>query len=62
MGFGTYGATAIPTLGGWRGPSARADSVENLVGSLLDVSEAFGEELRITVVKLDVILSRRAGL
>ena len=56
MGFGAYGATAIPTLGGWRGSSFRTDSVENLIRSVLDVFQAFREEHRVTVIKLNVIL------
>jgi hypothetical protein len=43
---------------GERGSFIRADGVENLTCSLLDVLRAFGEELEMAVVKLDVILSR----
>ena len=58
MGSGKYGATAIPALGGRRGGSVRADCIENLGGRFLDVLQAFRQELRVTIVELNVILRR----
>jgi hypothetical protein len=38
-----------------RGDSLRADCIEDLSGSLLNVRQTLGQELRVTFVELDVV-------
>jgi hypothetical protein len=45
-----------PTLGGRRGCFIRADCIENLNCSSLNVFEALAEELRVTTIQADVVL------
>lgn len=40
-----------------RGGKLRADCVENVGGSPLDIFEALAEELRVTAVQADIVLS-----
>ena len=50
----------LATLGGRRGGVLRADSIENSSGGLLDVLQAFRQQLGVALIKLDVILRCRA--
>lgn len=45
-------------LGGGRGSSLRADCIEDIGGSLLNVRQTLGQELRVTFIELNVVLRR----
>ncbi len=55
-------ASIAAVRGERRGGSLRADGIENLTCSLLDVFEALCEELRVAAVEPDIVLGRGSGL
>ncbi len=47
-----------PALSGRRGGNLRADCIKNLASRFLDVLKAGRQELRVTLVELNVVLRR----
>lgn len=57
---GSQGDTPDPRLSGRRAWIIRADGVENLRRSPLDMFEALTEEIRVAAVQADVVLRGRS--